>query len=288
MVLPEYRNGPLGALLVRELAKEVPALGSLAVNPPALRLFAASGLAPVGPLFDRLIVLRPGNVVRRLDPAVLPLDGLGGVLGRAVRLATHRRLRPVAALGGDAVGVALRAVRAVRAAGGRRDVGPALPDEVDHLWSRTREGIPGGIVRDRWHFLRRYGAPAEVPYVYVTLRRAGALVGLGVVRGPRAAGDPRLAGIRVAVLSEALFDPHAGRDGVGVLAGAEAAARDLDADALLVSGTHQALDRASRVRGAVGLPATVHCLVRLPGSAPLPPAGEWWLTRGDGDADSAF
>jgi hypothetical protein len=288
MVVPDYRNGPLGALLVREQAKHLPVLGSLAVNAAALRLFTAAGLAEIGPLSNRLIVLRPGRVLRRLDPALLPFDRLGGVLGRAVRLATHRRVRPVAVLGGEAMGAVMRVVGSMRPKAGKCDAGVTLPPDVDRLWGRSLGGLRAGVVRDRVHFARRYGAPAEAPYAYVSVRRAAELVGLAVVRKPRADGDPRLSGIRVAVLSEALFDSRAERDGTAVLSGAAAAARDVDADALLVSGTHDALNRMARACGAVSLPGTVHCLIRVPGHAPLPPGREWWVTRGDGDADTAF
>lgn len=283
MVLPEYRNGPLGALLVRELAKREPVLGSLAVNPPALRLFQAAGLTRVGPLGNRLIVLRPGNVLRRLDTGALPLDGLAGGIGRMLRIALKPGFRQVAAVGADLGGLALGLLR-----GDRGRVSAELPEDVDRLWERVRGGMAAGVVRDREHFARRFGAPSEAPYVYVTVAGPNELLGLGVVRAPRSDGDPRLKGIRVAVLSEAIFPLESPESGRRLLACAERAALELGADALLASGTHRAFDRVVARRPTVDVPANVQLLLRVPGIDSLPPIGDWWLTRGDGDADGVF
>ncbi len=285
MILPEFRNGPLGALLVRQQAKELPVLGSLAVNPPALRLFAASGLTEAAALFNRLLLLRPGNVVRRIDPEALNLSG--SARGRVIEAATSPVFRPLAAAGADAAGAFFRLRHRIGARGAVGVVGTDLPPGVDRLWERLRREIVAGMVRDRFHFSERYGDPTSEPYLYVSIGEGSALAGLGVVRAPRVAGDPRLNGIKVAVLSEAVFAPSDQGSARALIALAATAAVDAGADALLVSGTHRALAAAARGLGSVGVPPNVRFLVRVPGAA-LPSGPEWGLTRGDGDADSTF
>lgn len=283
MVLPDHRNGPLGAMLVRELGRQVPVLGSLAVNPPALRLFQSIGLASIGSLINRLIPLRPGRLVRLLDPAALPLDRVGGVVGTAVRLALRPGVRPLAAVGGDLAGLALRLRRGLP--GGGPTTVDVLPDGVDELWAEAAAGLAAGVTRDARHFLWQYGARPEAPYSYLAGHEGGRLSGLGVLRAPRAAGDPRLRGLKVAVLSELLVAPGRADRTATMIRGAERIALELGADALLVSGTHGSLARATR--GAVPVPANIHLMVRIP-DATLPPLADWWITRGDGDADSVF
>ena len=288
MVLPEYRNGPIGPLVVREASKQLPVLGSLAVNPPALRLFAASGLKHVGVLSNRLVPLRAGNIVRRLNPALLPLERMPKLLGVLVAIATRPGLRPIFSIGAGLGGRFLSLVRRAPGRGMAWDSGAELPSGVDALWESVRENLSAGVVRDSAHLRWRYGAPANEGYRYVAVRERGRLAGLGVVRAPRAQGDPRLHGIKVAVLSEVIADPSGPRPLRALVSAAEEVAAMMDADALLCSDTHAGLARTLSRYGALSLPANVNFLIRLPGGTQVPPLDQWWLTRGDGDADEVF
>ncbi|HWN80777.1 MAG TPA: hypothetical protein VNM87_01655, partial [Candidatus Udaeobacter sp.] len=136
----------------------------------------------------------------------------------------------------------------------------------------------------------RYGGRRARDYHVIPLRVAGELRGLAVLKRPSGAGDPRLRGIRVAVLSELLFPVSEAGIGCALLAAAERGARAIAADALLVSATHAAVRPLLRRRAYLPLPRNVHCLVRMPaGGPPLPrELDRFWLTRGDSEADEAF
>src|SRR5438552_4326084 len=59
MVLPEYRGGPIGLLVVKELAKQLPRATSLVVAPAARRLFSALGWTDLGAVANFVRLLRP-------------------------------------------------------------------------------------------------------------------------------------------------------------------------------------------------------------------------------------
>jgi hypothetical protein len=138
----------------------------------------------------------------------------------------------------------------------------------------------------RW----RYDAARDAEYRVVTVRERGALVAWAVVRRPNDAGDPRLRGVRVATLSELLFPPDRPALGLAALRGAERAAREVDADAIVATGAPPALAALLPRRAWVRIPGNVHLLVRDPaGAAGLPAALDaWWVSRGYSHKDDAF
>ena len=288
MVLPEHRNGPLGVLLVRAQSQAVPHLGSLAVNPAALRLFQASGLTEVGALPNRLLPLRPEALLPLLDGSALSLDTLPGFVRTLAPLVNHRLLRPATSLLARLAGWSMRQVRSIRTPSGQRvDEVAEVPPDLDELWSRASPQMAAGVVRDTAHYESIYGNPIRHPYAGVAVRQGGVLTGFGVVRGPKADGDARLQGARVSVLSDAIFRPTDQITGKTLLAGAERAAERFGSDALLLSATDPRLNGLARSRGYIRLPSNVRYLVRLPVDD-LPAIEHWWLTRGDGGADDAF
>jgi GNAT superfamily N-acetyltransferase len=290
-VLPEHQNGPIGFYLLKEAMRHVHVAGALTVAPATLRLFGAHGFADLGVLPNWIGVLRPARLLSRLDVAALGLEGLPAWTRRAVTLAQRTR---VAALGGAFAAGALALWRGVRGAarGAAVQVGRALPDdaEMDALWSHVRDALAGSEVRDARYMRWRYDAARDAEYRVVTVRERGALVAWAVVRRPNDAGDPRLRGVRVATLSELLFPSHRPALGLAALRGAERAAREVDADAIVATGAPPALAALLPRRAWVRIPGNVHLLVRDPaGAAGLPAALDaWWVSRGYSHKDDAF
>jgi hypothetical protein len=143
-----------------------------------------------------------------------------------------------------------------------------------------------GAVRDGGYVRWRYdGADAET-YETVTIRKSGELRAIAAIKRPRDEADPRLRGIRVATLSDLIYDPMDQSAGLAALAGAERVAKGLNAHALLAGATSPALLGLLRRRGYISIPGNVHCLVRCPaGTAAVPALSQWWVTRGDGESD---
>ena len=290
MVHPQHRNGPIGFLLLKQAVHDLEIMLSLTVQQTTIRLLTAVGFREIGTLPNYLRPLRPGRILSKLDPEVL---GLGG-LPAAVRIAARAARVPMVAGGaGLAVGAGLRVWAAVLGRPGRgtreHDSPQALEVSADTLWNDCRDRLGCVAGRGAAYFRWRYETSPGGPYRSVGVTQHGALRGLAVIRVPRANGDPRLQGIRVATLSDLVYDPARADVGLALLAGAERAARRLDADALVASAAHQAHGPLLKRRGFLRFPGNLHLLVRdAAGELVGAKLDEWWVLRGDMNADMVF
>lgn len=286
-VLPEFQRSSAGFLLLRAAgALTSPAL-ALVHEPAAIRLFQAVGYTDLGALPNRMRILRAGSLLAHID-----VEAAGAAAGLSPRLrAVARLVKPAAPLLGPFVGLGnalWSAIRTGSLAGLTIEEAEAFDEsEVTGLWGAAREEIPAGPSRDVAQLAVRYPAKA---YVYVMVRAKGKLVGLAIVKRPTESGDPRLRGVRISSLSDVVYAPSDDRVGLALLRGAERAARRLEADALLCSASIAPFNALLRRRVYLPLAATLHVLARIPGQKEADPRelGQWWVTRGDSEADGAF
>jgi len=279
MVLPDYRNGPIGFALVREALRHLDLVAATVVDEPPRRLFAALGMTDLGTLPNHMRILRPRRVLRRLDPTALGLD-----LPAPLRLPLAiGRTAPGAAALGAAAQIAMAGAAALRGCAATGPVRSAADAQQlrDH-WASTRGRMAAGAIRSGRRALRRGGDN------YVLLEIGSPVRGWAQVRRPRDEGDPRLGGIRVATLSDLWFDPADTGAGVALVRAAEQAARDMAADALLCTASHSRLRDALRRRSFLPIGGNVHFMLRPPEGIDVPSLDRWWLTRADGGADDAF
>jgi hypothetical protein len=292
MVLPEFRGGPVGLMVMRELASHLDLSTIVTVAPAARRLFAAVGYADIGAIPNWVRPLRVGRMLSRLDLNALGTDVLPSPASAAVRFA--QRTGVAAAVGG-VVGVAVRVLAATTRAGASLQVSVAraepASDEIDALWSRSRRDLAASPVRDQLYLLGRFSGEAQSNvYMFVEARKAGRLVGLAVVRRPKESSDPRLSGLRVATLSDIVYPIDQPATGAALLGGVEHAALDAGGDAILSTTAHPALIALLRRQAYFPASANIHFFVRdrhSIGSWPKSLAS-WWLTRGDGESDEVF
>ncbi len=294
MVLPEFRNGPVGFLVLKELVRHLPCSTSMAVAPAARRLLEAVGYRDVGAVPNFIRALRPAAMVRGLDVGVLVAAGLRPWMAGALRAARRAGLATLAAAG---AGTLLDAAVAVGRLPGRRvatEIGPRPEQaELDGLWRRVRGRVAAGPVRDGGYLFGRFSSATNAgevnPYTFITAREQGAVAGVAVVRRPKAAGDPRLGSVRVAALSDAVYPPERSRVGLALLGAIERAARALGADALLATTGHRAFGSLLRRQGYARMAGNVHFLVRDMAVGHWPTElAMWWLSRGDGESDETF
>jgi len=286
-VLPEVQRSSAGFLVLRAAAAALrdPSL-ALVHEPAAVRLFQALGYTDLGGLPNRLRILRPSSLLARLGPIIRLLGRDTGWWRLAARAA-----RVTAPVVGPIVGAANALwvwLRSGSMAGLTTTTTDAIEvDEVDALWLSTREHLGPGVARGGAAIARRYAAP---DYQFVQVRERGRLVGLGIVKRPNEQGDERLGGLRIATVSDVLYQPTDQRVAMAILRGAERAATALDADALLASASPVAMDAHVRRLGYLSVPANLHVLVKLPGLQGEKPNGfgDWWITRGDSEGDGTF
>ena len=293
MVREEYRNGPVGYSVLKQAAQDTQAAGALTVMPASFRLFAAVGFKDLGALPDFLALLDPAGILRRMDPEALELSS-SAWLRRLLKVAAWP---PVAAVCGVGLGFARRLwllvarPRAAARCDVRDDTGATTQEVLDRIWERCRRELEATVVRSgaffRWRYLDRNTAQ---DYRALTVWQGGEPLGYAVVKPPAAAGDPRLNGIRIAVVSDLLYPPSVPHLGDALLHAAEQLARRLGAHALVVSPSHRSPRALLRRRACVERPGRVHFLVK--GGATfesLPEAlSAWWIMRGDAHSDTTF
>jgi hypothetical protein len=296
MVLPEFRSGPVGFLVVKELAKHLECSTILTVAPAARRLFGALGYTDLGALSNWVRPLRPHVMAERLDPALLGLDAMPSWVNAGVRLA---RRTGVASLAGRAAGIVLdAATSAARLPSWRLDASDRttpVPAELDALWASARGALAASPVRDGTYLSRRFvddssAEAAGQPYTLVGARDHGRLVGVAAVRRPAVTSDPRLAGIRMATISDLVYPLGRPDSGLATLGAVERVARAAGADAMTCMTSHPALSSLLRRQGFVRLGGNVHFFLRdVTGTGRWPmDLGSWWLARGDGESDASF
>jgi acetyltransferase (GNAT) family protein len=301
MVLPEYRGGPIGYLVWKEIAAHLSHAAMMIVTPAARRLFSAMGYTDLGAVTNFVRLLRPGRLAQRLDVAQLALR-LPRWLTVGLRFAQRTGL---AGVGGIGAGLVADIAAAATRGGARRFATtwasePPSREELDELWRCSRKTIPASPVRDGLYLRWRFGVNGSPPplgpegnenrYVYITAREGTRLVGVAVLLQPREASDPRLRGARVATISDLVFPAERGAVGLALLAGSERVARESNGDAILCSASHHAVVRLLRRQMYVPLPGNVHFFHRdgTGGTRWPPELASWWLMRGDGGADEVF
>lgn len=290
MVLPEFRNGPVGFLVLRETLRHLDCAMALAVLPVVVGMSVRLGFTNLGTLPNFVRVLRPAKMLCRIRLEEIGFARMPKTLRRSVAIAQRLGLMSIA---GICIGGLIRLAIVLR---GRFPsslrVDAEIPEtvEMDALWERTRSSVAAGLVRDSRYLNWRYPPRSSGTYRFVTVRKGRDLTGLAVVRRPRAEGDPRLHGLAVATVSEWIFPATEPLAGLAALAGAERVARGFGADALLCSIGHRSAVDLLGHRGFFKAPHNVHLLIRDPKNVYSLPAdlSEWWITRGDSNADEVF
>jgi hypothetical protein len=300
MVLPEYRNGPIGYLVVKELSRHLDCSTILTVAPAARRLFSVLGYTDLGAVTNWVRPLRPGVMAERLDFDALGLSGFPDWMRSGIGVARRTGVMQLAA---NVAGLAMdTAVGLARFPGAHLDTsGVETPSraEFDKLWKDSRQHLTASPVRDGSYMTSRFGNAAKQdddnnesgnPYTFVTTRERGDLLGVAAVRRPRSTSDERLGGIRVATLSELLFPIVRSDAGLAILGAVERVARDAGADAVTCMTSHPALTGLLRRQGYLRLGGNVHFFLRDVGQEGRFPTAldAWWLGRGDGESDTSF
>jgi hypothetical protein len=287
VVLPEYRNGPIGFGVLKAAAASLERSAVLTIVPASLRLFGALGYEDLGAVPHFLRVVTPGRLLARLELGRLDLEDLPSWMPPALRVARWTGLSfLLGGMGGLLVRAAAAAVRLP--AFGLRERAAWPPDAsvyLDRLWETVRGSLGPCVVRDGAYLLDRYGPPgAREGLQWVGVWRGDQLQGVAVVGSPRDDEDGRLPGARVVTIEDILVDPG-GPACLSLLGAVERRARHLQADVVVARMSASALRRPLKLQGYLPVPGNVHFFIRdVSSSGPHlhGPLGSWWLARGDG------
>jgi hypothetical protein len=289
MVLEQYRNGPIGYQLVKEMMKQVGVAGVMTVAPAARRLFQAVGFKDLGAVLNYITIIRPGRVLRALDVQRLGLTRLPRPLQALLNIA---RWPPAAWIGGHIGSAGLRLLdgaNALRSLGVRTRLtaAPPPPAEIDAIWDRLRPQLSLAPSRSGAYIHWRYTGGRPGRYEFIEVRRGGVLAALLVVRKPERLDDPRLAGLRLGLVVDLVLDPTDRPASTAAILAARQWGRQGGCDALLLTLSHLGVGRLVKPLGFVKIPGNVHFMLRAPaGALSAPPdTGRSWLTRGDAWGD---
>ena len=289
MVLEEFRNGPIGYLLVKEMAKHVSLSAAMVVAPAARRLFEACGFKDLGAVPNYVTVLQPTRVLQAVDVAKLGLGSLPGPLQVLLRIARWAPMAFVAgSLGSAGLGLLATANRltclGLRA---RLVANPPPAAEIDALWLRLRGQLSLAPSRGGSYTEWRYAVEHPGRYQFVEVRRQGKLVGLVVVRKPERVDDPRLAGLRVGLIVDWIVDPVDTGAVTATLLAARKWGKKAGCDAILLTISHLEVGRLVKRLGFVRIPGNIHFMLRVPAGLIDAPRGieRSWLMRGDAWSD---
>ena len=290
MVLEQYRNGPIGYQLVKEMMKQVAVTAVMTVAPAARRLFQAVGFKDLGSVPNYVSVIRPTRVLRAIDVERLGLTSLPRALRTVLGLS---RLPPVAWAGGGLAAVGLSLVDGANhltCLGLRARIGATPPGvaETDAVWERLRTQLDLSPSRCGAYMEWRYAGQRPGRYEFIEVRRGSQLVALVVVRRPERVDDPRLAGLRVGLVVDLVVDPTDTAAVTAAFLAARKWGKKASCDAVLLTLSHLGVGRLVKRLGFIKIPGNVHFMLRTPAGAPITAPKDTrrsWLTRGDAWGD---
>ncbi len=288
-VLPDYRNGPIGFLLLKEMLRNV---GLAASMPAALvprQLSVALGMRDLGAVSNYIQPLRMSRILAKLDLSLAALNGLPAAVTAALRAV---KLTPIRQSIGALVNSYIAAASCSSALVGRRlrsEWSKSLPEHtvLDDLWSRARGAGTCGGTRSGAYLRWRYPADAASQYSFATVWQDRRLAALVTLAAPQRLDDSRLQGLAIGSVVDLVFDPNIPHALAKALARARRWGRAQGYDALLFTASHHSLRGALRGAGYFRTPGNIHLLVRDKGgqSGLSPDLGQWSVTRGDAWSD---
>jgi hypothetical protein len=262
----------------------------LTVAPASQRLFASVGYQALGTVPNFLRIIRAGRLSARLNLDSLNLQGLPAWIPGLLRGLQRLGLAYVS---GAILGLVIDALAWLRTVAGRGRFHLALEHQppsaaiLDCLWEQARSAMPLAVVRDARYLLARYGPGTTAGlYQWAVVYRHSSPVALAVTRRP-GTGDPRLQGLRIGTVSEFIVAADNPDAGALALSGAEALARQWDADGLIASATHPMAISTLKRRAWLRIPGNLSFFVRDTSAAALAAGAmsAWWIMRGDGESD---
>lgn len=294
MVLPEYRNGLVGPLLIKEVNRVLDCALSLHVEPPVLRILTGLRWIHKGVLPQYLRILNARQVVTQLQ-----LSGLRAVTPDTEKWTSLLSLRwaekALRFIGGCllALGQATWAVAASvlrrKGTAGKIVEEHFFDHSYDELWKAVGGQFGAGAVRDRAYLHGRFGRHMG-RYRVLACRQEGMLIGYCIVTSKVFHDDARMGNMKIGTIVDCLFHPG---DPSTLQSMVEAACRVFRQEgihAMFCTASHAAVRKALVARGFLKIPGNLNfaCHAKAVPSLATIPLDAWHLMRGDSDADQNF
>jgi Acetyltransferase (GNAT) domain len=292
MVLPEYRNGLVGPLLIKEVNRVLDVALSLHVEDSVLRILTGLKWVHKGVLPQYLLVLNAGEVTNNLIPLVKKRleSSSRGVFVRA--LVDNGIVRWLAA---ECLGLTQQLWSLFASVGKPYESRQEIVEErgfdesYSALWQSVSSRFHAAIVRDQEALQLRYGHKME-RYRLLAYRRQGKLLGYCILRIKQFSKDRRMNDMKVGTIVDCLYDPDSPAVLQALVTDVMARFRQAGVHAVFCTASLQALRRLLLMNGFFKIPGNLNFayharLAQVHADIPL---DAWHLMRGDSDADQNF
>ena len=211
MVLPEYRNGLVGPLLIKEVNRVLDYALSLHVEPPVLRILTGLKWVHKGVLPQYLRILNSKELVKNIQPdGIEAANARAGIRSLLIRSRFGRAIVEWVGTIGLAIGQKLWTSCAFmarpRCTGLSVEEEKGFDDSYTDLWNSVAAQFNAAIVRDRAYLQARFGRTIS-RYQLLVCRRDNRLLGYCILKMKRFSGDSRMGNMKVGSIVDCLFEP---------------------------------------------------------------------------------
>lgn len=293
MVLPEFRNRPIGPLLVRKVNQTLDLAMTLHVEESVLKIFLGLGWTHVGVIPNHIRVLNAGRVLENIQAGELTFLRKYHMASNFIRpILSHSFTRALAAMSCSAAcGLLATFTVPFRPAAACSKVmrEHGFDGSYDALWQRVGRKFDALIVRDLCYLESRYGQRMD-RYRLLAYRDQGELRGYCILKIKQFSNDLRMGNLCAATLVDCLFDP----DDLSVLQSLFTASvrqcRSEQVDVVICTASHSTVRELLSINGFLKIAGNLNFACRdSKGSiGQTPELASWHLMRGDSDADQNF
>lgn len=294
MVLPEYRNGLIGPLLIKKVNETLDCALTLHVEEAPLKIFKGLGWKHAGVIPQYVLVCDAYGFLKNIRLGQVPRLTERSSSDSTLLLAmlAQPQVRPVVAFLASIVlkvfSLAAAILKPVQGSGTvTEEFG--FDQSYDVLWDRVAYKYDAMVVRDRSYLELRYSKRMK-NYRLLAYREKGELLGYCIVKLKQFMDDARMGGMRVGTIVDCLFDPADVHGLQSLLTNAVRLCKREAADAVFCTASHAPLRRLLRVNGFIEIPGNLNFAYfdKMKSVQPDISLDSWHLMRGDSDADANF
>lgn len=294
IVLPEYRNGPIGPLLIKKVNETLDLALTLHVEEAPLRIFKGLGWKHTGMIPQFVYLLNPYAFLKNIrigqlsflhQKIAVRLDWLEFIVSQPLA-------RFFLALCSSVVLKTFTlsmTLRRPRPGSGEVVEETGFETAYDALWERVGSKFAALVVRDRAYLEARYGKRMK-NYRILAYRRHNQLLGYCIVKVKQFYDDVRMGGIRVGVVVDCLFDPADLQGLQSLLGGTMRFCKKEAVDVIFCTASYLPLQELLSCNGFIKVPGNLNFAYYDKKNSIRPDLSlaSWHLMRGDSDADQNF
>jgi len=291
MVLPEYRNGPIGPFLIQKVNQMLDVAMTLHTEEAVSRIFKGLGWKHLGLIPQYVHILNSHRLFRNLQIGRMAFLRKYSVACSSLLelIVSYPLTRFLLASLSALVFRALSLGTALLRPTGR--TGEVMEEEefdatYDALWERVKDKFDALIVRDRAYLESRYGRRIK-DYRLLACRSKGELIGYCILKIKPFLNDSCMGNARMGSIIDCLFDPEDLRGLQSLLNSAKELFRRENVDVTFCSASYSQVQKLLSLNGFIKLPGSLHFAyyAKTPEMQENVCLASWHLMRGDSDAD---